>query len=147
MNILSNKYFLIILRLIVGGFFVFASLDKLMNQEAFARAIYNYKFLPDIFINIFAIIIPYIELIAGLLLIAGIFKRGSSFLISFMLVIFIIALSQAYAKGLDINCGCFSLETVGQKDDILLRIVEDILLLIASIIIYIKSKIIINKEN
>jgi len=147
MKILSNKYFLIILRLIVGGFFVFASLDKLMNQEAFARAIYNYKFLPDIFINIFAIIIPYIELIAGLLLIAGIFKRGSSFLISFMLVIFIIALSQAYAKGLDINCGCFSLETVGQKDDILLRIVEDILLLIASIIIYIKSKIIINKEN
>jgi len=147
MNILSNKYFLILLRLIVGGFFVFASLDKLMNQEAFARAIYNYKFLPDIFINIFAIIIPYIELIGGLLLIAGIFKRGSSFLISFMLVIFIIALSQAYAKGLDINCGCFSLETVGQKDDILLRIVEDILLLIASIIIYIKSKIIINKEN
>ena len=147
MKILSNKYFLIILRLIVGGFFVFASLDKLMNQEAFARAIYNYKFLPDIFINIFAIIIPYIELITGLLLIAGIFKRGSSFLISFMLVIFIIALSQAYAKGLDINCGCFSLETVGQKDDILLRIVEDILLLIASILIYIKSKKIINKEN
>ena len=147
MKILSNKFFLILLRLIVGGFFVFASLDKLMNQEAFARAIYNYKFLPDIFINIFAIIIPYIELIAGLLLIAGIYKSGSSFLISFMLVIFLIALSQAYAKGLDINCGCFSLETVGQKDDILLRIGEDILLLIASIIIYINSKIIINKEK
>ena len=147
MKILSNKYFLILLRLIVGGFFVFASLDKLMNQEAFARAIYNYKFLPDIFINIFAIIIPYFELIAGLLLIAGIFKRGSSFLISFMLVIFIIALSQAYAKGLDINCGCFSLETVGQKSDILQRIGEDILLLIASIIIYKKSNILINKEN
>ncbi len=147
MNFLSNKYLLIVLRLIVGGFFVFASFDKLMNQEAFSRAIYNYKFLPDVFINIFAIIIPYIELIAGLLLMAGIFKRGSSFLISFMLVIFIIALSQAYAKGLDINCGCFSLETVGQKSDILLRIVEDILLLAASILIYIKSKKIIIKEN
>lgn len=147
MNFLSNKYLLIILRLIVGGFFVFASFDKLMNQEAFSRAIYNYKFLPDVFINIFAIIIPYLELIAGLLLMAGIFKRGSSFLISFMLVIFIIALSQAYAKGLDINCGCFSLETVGQKSDILLRIVEDILLLAASILIYIKSKKIIIKEN
>jgi uncharacterized membrane protein YphA (DoxX/SURF4 family) len=147
MSILSNKYFLIVLRLIVGGFFVFASFDKLMNQEAFSRAIYNYKFLPDLFINIFAIIIPYIELLGGLLLMAGIFKRGSSFLIAFMLIIFIIALSQAYAKGLDINCGCFSLETVGQKSDILLRIGEDILLLIASIIIYIKSKTITNKEN
>jgi putative oxidoreductase len=147
MKILSNKYFLFILRLIVGGVFVYASLDKLMNQEAFSKAIYNYKFLPEIFINIFAIVIPYMELTAGLFLILGIYKRGSSFIISFLLFIFVIALSQAYFRGLDINCACFSLETVNQKSDISLRILEDILLLIASITIYIKSKIIINKEN
>lgn len=142
MNFLSNKYFLLILRLIVGGVFVFASFDKLLNQEEFSKAIYNYKFLPEVFINIFAIVIPYVELIAGLFLILGIYKRGSSFLILFLLVIFIIALAQAYAKGLDINCACFSLESSGQKSDILVRIIEDIFLLIASIIIYIKSKII-----
>ncbi len=148
MNFLSNKYFLFILRLIVGAVFIYASFDKLMNQEEFSKAIYNYKidFLSP-FINIFAIVIPYVELIAGLFLILGIYKRGSSFLISFMLVIFIIALTQAYARGLDINCACFSLESSGQKSDILIRIIEDIFLLIATIIIYIKSKIIINKEN
>lgn len=146
MNFFSNKYFLLALRLIVGGVFVYASLDKLFNQEEFSRAIYNYKFLPEVFINIFAIVVPYIELVAGLLLIFGVFKRGSSLLITVLLIIFLIALVQAYARGLDISCGCFSLETVGQKSDILLRIIEDILLLIASIIIYIKSKIIINKE-
>ncbi len=143
MNFLSNKYFLLILRLVIGGVFLYATLDKLFNQEAFARAIYNYKFLPGIFINVFAIIIPYLELVCAVLLIMGIFKRGSSFIIIILLIIFIIALSQAYAKGLDISCGCFSLETVGQKDDILQRIIEDILLLIASIIIFIKS----NKLN
>ena len=148
LNFLSSKYFLLVLRLVVGGFFVFASIDKLMNQEEFAKAIYNYKFLPSVFINIFAIIIPYMELIAGSLLILGIYKRGSSFLISFLLIIFLISLGQAYARGLDINCACFSLESSGQKSDILLRIIEDIFLLIASIIIFKKSKtIILNKEN
>lgn len=154
MKFLSNKYFLFVLRLIVGGVFIYASLDKLMNQEEFSKAIYNYKFLPAVFINIFAIIIPYLELIAGLFLIIGIYKRGSSFIISFLLIIFIIALGQALARGLDINCACFSLETVNQKSDIWhvifdsigSRIIQDILLLIASIIIYIKSKIIIHKE-
>ncbi len=151
MKFFSNKYFQIILRLIIGGIFVYASYDKLLNQEEFSKAIYNYKFLPEVFINIFAIVIPYIELIAGLLLIFGIFKQGSSFIIIMLLVMFIIALTQAYARGLDINCACFELnnklENVEQKSDILLRIIEDILLLSASIIIFINSKITINKEN
>jgi uncharacterized membrane protein YphA (DoxX/SURF4 family) len=118
-----------------------------MNQEEFSKAIYNYKFLPSAFINVFAIVIPYIELIAGIFLIFGIYKRGSSFLISFLLIIFIIALAQAYARGLDIDCACFSLESSGQKSDIFQRIIEDLILLTLSIVIYIKSKIIINKEN
>jgi len=151
MKIISNKYFLLILRLIVGGVFVYASLDKLYNQEEFSRAIYNYKFLPESLINIFAIVMPYVELFSGLLLIFGIFRGGSSLLITIMLLMFIIALTQAYIRGLDISCGCFSLETVSQKSDILQRIVEDILLITASIIIFIQSlkpkKNINNKEK
>ena len=147
MSLMSNKYLLIALRIIVGGVFIYASLNKLMDQEAFAKAIYNYKFLPSVLINIFAIVLPYLELITGLLLIAGIYLRGSSFLIALMLIMFIIALTQAYARGLDINCACFSLENPDQKSDILTRIIEDILLLAATIVIYTKSKIILTKEN
>ena len=147
MSLMSNKYLLIALRIIVGGVFIYASLNKLMDQEAFAKAIYNYKFLPSALINIFAIVLPYLELITGLLLIAGIYLRGSSFLIALMLIMFIIALTQAYARGLDINCACFSLENPDQKSDILTRIIEDILLLAAIIVIYTKSKIILTKEN
>lgn len=147
MNFLSNKYFLLVLRLIVGGTFLYACLDKLLNQELFAKAIFNYKFLPDVFINVFAIVIPYIELTASVFLIFGIFKRGSSFVIIVLLIVFIISLTQAYARGLDISCGCFSLETVSEKSDILLRIIEDIFLLIGSFIIFIKSKTIIKQEK
>jgi uncharacterized membrane protein YphA (DoxX/SURF4 family) len=140
MNFLSNKYFLLILRLIVGGTFIYACAGKLLNQELFARAIYNYKFLPDVFINIFAIVMPYLELVTAVFLI------GSAFMIIVMLIVFIISLTQAYARGLDISCGCFSLETVSEKSDILLRIIEDIFLLVATFIIFIKSKPIIKQE-
>ncbi|MBK8981502.1 MAG: DoxX family membrane protein [Ignavibacteria bacterium] len=149
-KILTNKYFLFLLRLILGVVFIYASLDKLYNQEEFSRAIYNYKFFPEIFINIFAIVVPYLEIICGILIITGIYLRGSSLIITLMLFFFIIALTQAYIRGLDISCGCFSLETVSNKSDILQRIIEDILLIIASIIVFIqsiKSKTINNKEK
>ncbi|MBV6479815.1 MAG: hypothetical protein HGGPFJEG_02611 [Ignavibacteria bacterium] len=137
MKIIENKYFIIALRLIVGGLFIAASVSKIFNQEEFSRAIYNYK-IPyfDSLINISAIIIPSLELVSGVFLIIGIFKRGSSVIISILLIMFIIFLSQAYIRGLDISCGCFSLESVGQKSDILQRIIEDILLLIATVLIF-----------
>ncbi len=135
-NLIYSRIFQIALRLIVGGLFLYASLGKLFNQEAFARAIYNYKFLPDAFINILAIVLPYVEFFSAVFLILGIFRKGSSFLIGVMLIVFIIALSRAYALGLDISCGCFSLETVSEKSDILSRIIQDILLLAGCALIY-----------
>jgi uncharacterized membrane protein YphA (DoxX/SURF4 family) len=139
MGFLSNKYFQILLRLIIGGLFVYASVGKLFNQEAFAKAIYNYKLLPGELVNIFAIIMPYVELFSALFLIFGIYKKGSSFLIGMMLIVFIIALTRAYVLGLDISCGCFSLETVSEKSDISQRIIEDILMLIACVMIFFNS--------
>lgn len=139
MKFLSNKFFQFLLRLVVGGLFVYASFSKMFNQQEFARAIYNYKFLPDAFINVLAIVLPYVEFFAGAFLILGILRKGSSLLIGSMLVVFIIALTRAYALGLDISCGCFSLETVSEKSDILQRIIEDILLLAACILIFFKG--------
>jgi len=137
MKIFQNKYVIILFRLIVGGLFIAASISKLTNQEEFSRAIYNYK-IPyfDSLINVSAIVIPGIELVAGLFLIFGIFSRGSSVIIGILLVMFIVFLTQAYARGLDISCGCFSLETVSQKSDILQRIIEDILLLFGTVMIF-----------
>jgi hypothetical protein len=56
-----------------------------------------------------------------------------------MLIVFIIALTRAYVLGLDISCGCFSLETVSEKSDISQRIIEDILMLIACVMIFFNS--------
>ena len=138
-NFLSNKYFLIVLRVILGAIFIYASVNKLFHGEEFAKAIKNYEMMPLFTINILAIILPYVEFITGILLITGIYKKGSSAIAILSLVVFLIALTSAYARGLDINCGCFSLENTSSKSDILARIFEDILMLIVALVVFIFS--------
>lgn len=138
-DFLSNKYLLIILRIIIGAIFIYASVNKLFNGEEFAKAIKNYDMMPLVTINFLAIILPYIEFITGILLVTGIYKKGSSAIAVLSLVVFLIALTSAYARGLDINCGCFSLENTSSKSDILVRIFEDILMLLVAVIVFIFS--------
>lgn len=148
-DFLSNKYFLLVLRLVIGAVFIYASYDKLLNPEEFAKAVNNYKILPYGMVNIMAIVIPYIELFTGILLIFGLYTRGSAMVFIILLIVFIAALVNAQVRGLDISCGCFSLETSSEKGDILIRIIEDILLLAGTIIVYIYSnrKEITNTNN
>ena len=136
MSFLYNKYFQLLLRFVVGVIFIYSSLDKLFNPGDFAVAVKNYQILPLGLVNISAIIIPYVEFIAGTFLVFGLLKKGSSFTISALLVVFLIALIRAKLTGLDINCGCFSIDSNAPKSDISIRIFEDILMLIGSLIIY-----------
>lgn len=135
-KILENKYLQVTLRIILGIIFVYASVGKLFRPEDFAKAILRYEFLPVYFVNITAIVMPWIEFFTGILLILGIFKKASSMLASISLVVFLTALISAFARGLDISCGCFSLEETSSKGDIIYRIAEDILMLAGAIIIY-----------
>jgi putative oxidoreductase len=138
-DFLYNKYFQIIIRLIIGAVFIYASIGKLFHPAEFAKAILRYELLPLGLVNIQAIIMPWVEFTIGILLIIGIFKKGTSMLASISLVLFLFALISAYARGLDISCGCFSLEETSSKGDILSRIIQDFFMLIGTVIIYLFS--------
>ncbi|MGD9402478.1 MAG: MauE/DoxX family redox-associated membrane protein [bacterium] len=127
-KVFSNKYVVFAARLILGVVFIYASLEKIQNPEGFAQAIYNYRMVPESLINIMAILLPWLELICGILVIVGVFVRGSALLIGAMLAVFIVALSSALLRGLDISCGCFTLE--GGRGIAGKTLVEDILLMI-----------------
>ena len=94
MNNEIEKYLVIICRLILGGVFIYASLDKIANPAEFAKAVGNYHVLPFGMENLVALILPWVELIAGICIIAGILVDGSSILIIIMNVIFIFALMR-----------------------------------------------------
>ncbi len=110
-----KSYGPVLARWILGGFFIYASLDKLAHPELFARAISNYQLVPFGLENTMAIILPWLELLAGVCLIAGILVDGANLLVAVMLIVFITAISQALGRGIDISCGCFKVTETGRS--------------------------------
>lgn len=128
-NILSNKYLLFFVRIILSVIFIYAGMEKISYPAGFSDSINNYKILPLFTVNFLAIILPWIELIAGVLLLFGIRVKENSFIISVLLSIFIIAIVISLIRGLNIDCGCFGTFS-GSKVGIY-KLIENSLLLIA----------------
>ena len=106
-SILSNKYLLLLIRIFLAFIFIYAGVQKISNPSDFSQAIANYKLLPIGLVNIFALGLPWIEVISGILLLFGILVKENSFIISLLLAVFIGAIIISLARGLDITCGCF----------------------------------------
>ena len=113
-------------RVILGVILIYASIDKIVHPAEFAKAIGNYNALPFGLENLMGIVLPILELLVGTCLVLGIMLDGSAIIAAGMMAIFIIALSQALLRGIDINCGCFKVtaENAGQQVGIR-RIIED----------------------
>jgi len=117
-------------RIVLGVVLIAASIDKILHPEAFAKIIGNYNVLPFGLENIVAIILPILELFVGCCLIFGVMLDGSAVITAGMMCVFIIALSQAMIRGIDINCGCFKVSVENGGSNIgFRRIIEDIIFL------------------
>lgn len=119
--------------LAVGGTFVVASLDKIANPGDFAQSVYHYRLLPLALLHPFALLLPWVELLGGLALLAPPLRRGGALLVGLMNIMFIVALAAAMARGLDIHCGCFGAE--GGHGVSLGLIARDLLLLAGCVLL------------
>ncbi len=137
MAFMKNDWVLLGIRLIVGGFFVYAALDKIAHPDAFAQIVYNYRILPGSLVNVLAIFLPWLELLAGMALIIGTRTVGAAAIISGMMVVFIIAVSAAIARGIKIDCGCFSTGGNGARSVGIPLLIEDAVLLLLSLWVWI----------
>jgi uncharacterized membrane protein YphA (DoxX/SURF4 family) len=90
----------------LGGYFVYAGAVKIFDPPLFAKDIANFQLLPHQMVNLVAIILPWVEWVAGAMLMTGLWVRANATLIGLMLVVFIIAVISAIARGLNIECGC-----------------------------------------
>lgn len=113
----------LILRLILGGIFLASAVAKIWNVQVshvhgmqfshvpdlatFAQDVDNYHVPPRPLTNLVAIALPWIELLAGGLLVLGIWKRASAVVITILMVVFLAAITWALVHGYDIRCGCF----------------------------------------
>jgi uncharacterized membrane protein YphA (DoxX/SURF4 family) len=97
----------LIARLTLGGVLFIAGYLKVSAPDKSQMAVRAYEMLPISVANTLGLILPFIEVAIGALLILGSLTRVVAALGGFTMVIFIIAISQAWARGLNIDCGCF----------------------------------------
>ena len=105
-------------RLYLGVVFLAACYHKILHPGVFALDVATYQFLPLWAVNGFALVLPWVELAAGLMLVLGVRVRAASLLTAGMMVAFMIAVAWAMYLGLDMSCGCFASQAAAQDDAI-----------------------------
>ena len=131
-----NRYLIVVIRILLGSVFLWASFDKIIDPAKFARSIANYHVLPFGIENTIAIVLPWLELFIGSGLILGVMVDGSIVITSALLVLFNLMIAQAILRGFNIDCGC------GLKEGQLVgieKILENFVFLGAAYILYIRE--------
>jgi len=109
-SLLLSPRLQLVLRLLLGAYFVYASLDKIADPAAFAKVVYQWQVLAPVPANGLAVTLPWVELLAGGLLILGVWREEAALVIALLLLVFLLAAGSVVARGIDVeNCGCTSL--------------------------------------
>ncbi len=97
----------VLISLGLGAVFIYSGSLKILDPTGFAQAIANYKILPDSFIHVTALYLPWLEVLCGLSILIPRWQKAAILLISSMALVFMLAVTSAMLRGLDISCGCF----------------------------------------
>jgi hypothetical protein len=126
---LTARILEILIRLGIGGMFIFASYFKIADPRGFAVLIAQYQFLPHDIINMWALILPQIEFWFGFALIVTPFIKECTVVILALFASFITALVWALALDLGITCGCFAIDGAQSKSEAWTALIRDLILL------------------
>lgn len=127
----------LLVRLLLGGVFLYAGAVKIIDPVAFAGDIAAYRLLPYFGNYLAAAVIPWLEALCGLLLITGWRARAAASLILALTLVFMATLASTIVRGLDIDCGCF--RHGGAKTSAWAALARDALLLAAALILLRKT--------
>jgi uncharacterized membrane protein YphA (DoxX/SURF4 family) len=132
---LSNEYNILTARIFLGMLLMIASSDKIGDPGLFARAIEDYRIVSGTSAMALATVLPWIELLCGLFLVAGILVPASSLVAGSLLGVFTLAVLSALLRGLDISCGCLSQDPVLSQIT-WLKIGENVILIAVAFYLY-----------
>ncbi|NOX34020.1 MAG: DoxX family membrane protein [Deltaproteobacteria bacterium] len=139
---MENKYtpaLVLIIKLVLGITFIYASYHKIADPARFAKTLYGYAIFPGFSINILAITIPFIELVAGFSLIFGLYPRPALLIINILLSGFILIIGFNLLRGHNFDCGCFSFSSNSGVLSNINLLIRDFLLLVSGIYMFKKT--------
>jgi len=103
-------WLVLVTRVALGGLFIFAGVNKLLNPQHFLQAIDAFKIIPkeaDHLSVVGAFTVPWIEILAGAMLVLGWWARASALVIGSLLLVFLGAIISVLARDLSVSCSCF----------------------------------------
>jgi uncharacterized membrane protein YphA (DoxX/SURF4 family) len=97
----------LVARLLVGGVWIAAALSKIPDPAGSVRAVRAYDLLPEAVVPTVGYALPVVELVVGVCLVLGLLTRLMSVVSVVLFLAFVIGISAAWTRGLQIDCGCF----------------------------------------
>lgn len=101
------KNITLIVRLLIGILFIVSGFTKLFALDRFVIAVYQFKLIPEIIIPYFALTLPIVEYLLGIILLLGMFIRQAVRLLQFLIITFVFAIIINLVRGNIVECGCF----------------------------------------
>lgn len=113
--------------------FLASAVGKIADPAGFADSVAAYRILPNFLVNPFAMVLPWVEVFIGLFLINGVAVSSGALLAIALNFVFLVAVASAMARGLDIECGCFTVAKSKVGWELMAR---DLILLGMSLILF-----------
>ena len=130
-----------VFRLILGGVLLVAGALKVTDPYSSATSVRAYQILPVDLANLLGFILPFAEVAIGIFLIVGIWVRLNAIAGGVLMIMFVIAIGQAWARGISLDCGCFGKGGLLDTDELpvwnyTLEIARDIVLAAFAVYLY-----------
>lgn len=109
-TLLANRWMELLTRFVVGTIFVSASIEKAADPAAFAVLIDHYKVFSPSLSMFVASTLPWVELVCGVAILLGLAVRGGALVLGSLTVGFTVLVVSGVLRGLDISCGCYTLD-------------------------------------
>ncbi|MGC4805195.1 MauE/DoxX family redox-associated membrane protein [Micromonospora sp. DT233] len=116
-------------RLGLAAVWLVAGATKVGDLAASGRAVNAYEVLPYDVATVVGAALPFVELALGVLLLLGLATRLTAGVSAALLVVFVAGIASAWARGLNIDCGCFGSGgqlAAGQSPNYLPEILRDL---------------------
>lgn len=94
-------------RLVLGIVLIVAGVPKFRDQIQSVTAVKAYRLLPESVATVVGHALPVVEIVIGVLLVAGLLTRVAGLVGGLLMLAFVFGIAWAWANGLRIDCGCF----------------------------------------